>query len=90
MKSWIKGLYYGLIVGIIFEVISFSLAHICQLILGSSPVSQCRIFVIEFHYLAELMPLSSVVWAYMASMEIVFLVFGLIGLLIGYSKGRKN
>lgn len=90
MKAWVKGLYNGLVVGSIFEIISFSLAHICQLVLGSNPASKCRVVVTEFHYLAIVMPISNIRWAYITSMIIILLIFGLIGLIIGYSKGRKH
>ena len=90
MRAWIAGFYKGLLVGSIFEIISFSLAHICQLISGSDPITKCRIPVIEFHYLAILTTIPNIRWGYIASMAIILLVFGIIGAMVEIYKKRKH
>ena len=91
MKAWISGFYKGFIVGIIFEIISFTLAHTCQLVLGSDPITNCRTFVLEFHWLALVTSIPNVRVGYITSMAIILLVFGIIGSIMEvYKKKRKR
>ena len=90
MRAWIAGFYKGLIVGSIFEIISFTLAHACQLVLGSDPVTRCRIFVLEFHWLAIATTISNIRWGYITSMAIILLVFGIIGAVVEIYIKRKH
>tara|TARA_Y100000310_G_C20520506_1_gene733426 strand:+ start:607 stop:879 length:273 start_codon:yes stop_codon:yes gene_type:complete len=90
MKAWLKGFYIGIIVGTIFEIISFLLAHLCTVFIGSEPLYRCRIPVIEFYLLENVIPTGSVFWSYIASISIIIFVFGIFGAMYMAYKYRKH
>jgi hypothetical protein len=86
-KVFVYG-YVGLIIGTLFEIVSFLFAHLCQLILGSLNVATCRYFVMGFYYMATLFNFVPLRIGYLISIVIIILLFGLIGLGIGFYKER--
>ena len=90
MKRALNYGYIGLVIGVLFEIISFLSAHICQIIFGSSPIEKCRVFVIEYYYLSLNFKFFSEIISYLISIAIIVLLFGIIGLVIGYIKDRKD
>ena len=89
METWKYG-YFCLIVGIVFEIFSFLFAHICQLIFGYLPISKCRTFVIEYYFLSGYFNFSSERADYLLAITIITLLFGAIGLFVGYFRNRKH
>ena len=90
MKNSLFFGYVGLVIGTIFEIISFFTAHVCQLIVGGTPVEKCRIYVIEFYYLSLNFRFLSERASFLISIAIVILFFGLIGFVIGYVKDKRS
>ena len=87
MKSWVKGGYMALIIGVIIEGLLFLTGHICQFI-SKANTSTCKLFIIPFAILSNLFPFSSYRLNYVLAMLVFLIAAALIAGLIAKIKEK--